>query len=291
MTNSKHMETRWLYTTSENFTALREAAADTCVIPMGCVEKHGLHLPLGTDTLQASHIVWEASKIEPVCVFPDFIFGDLSENTQHTPAGTISLPLETEMLLLEQLCEQIARNGFKKIIVFNGHGGNRAWLSAFQRKLESKPHDYVFMIVNIHCDVMKRIAKAQAFKGFSEKDKELVMRCKDNPPRDGHAGYSETAYIMAVSPESVKMDRLGIQSGESRGLTDKYRKLGVQIRDYGWHIDFPNWIDSDEPIGCNEQIGQAAMRLEAVRVAHIFKRIKEDEDLLKWHNAMWDTNI
>jgi creatinine amidohydrolase len=192
---------------------------------------------------------------------------------------------------LEQLCEQIARNGFKKIIVFNGHGCNRAWLPAVQRKLENKPHDYVFMIVNIHCDVMKRIAKAQAFKGFSAKDKELVMRCKDNPPRDGHAGYSETAYMMAVSPESVKMERLGIQSGESRGLTDKYRKLGVQIRDYGWHIDFPNWIDSDEPVGCNERIGQAAMKLEAVRVAHIFKRIKEDEDLLKWHNEMWDTNI
>lgn len=65
---------------------------------------------------------------------------------------------------------------------------------AFQRKLESKPHDYVFLIVNIHCDVMKRIAKA-------------------------------------------------------------------------------------------------AMRLEAVRVAHIFKRIKEDEDLLRWHNEMWHTNI
>ena len=43
------METRWLYTTSENFPALVEASAKTCVIPMGCVEKHGLHLPLGTE--------------------------------------------------------------------------------------------------------------------------------------------------------------------------------------------------------------------------------------------------
>ena len=285
------METRWLYTTSENFGALREASADTCVIPMGCVEKHGLHLPLGTDAIQASHIVWEASKIEPVCVFPDFTFGDLSENTPHTPIVTISLPLETQMLLLEQLCEEIARNGFKKIIVFNGHGGNRAWLSAFQRKIESKPHNYIFMIVNIHCDVMKRIGKAQAFKGFTEKEKELVLQCTENPPKDGHAGYSETAYVMAVSPESVKLDRLGVQSGESRRLTDKYRKLGVQIRDYGWHIDFPNWIDSDEPVGCTERIGKAAMRLEAVRVAHIFQRIKEDTDLLKWHNEMWNTDL
>ena len=43
------METRWLYTTSENFPALVEASKEVCVVPLGCVEKHGLHLPLGTD--------------------------------------------------------------------------------------------------------------------------------------------------------------------------------------------------------------------------------------------------
>ena len=46
------METRWLYTNSYDFPALREASAYTCLIPMGCVEKHGLHLPLGTDILK-----------------------------------------------------------------------------------------------------------------------------------------------------------------------------------------------------------------------------------------------
>ena len=66
------METRWLYTTSENFPALREAAKETCVIPMGCVEKHGLHLPLGTDIITVSRRAYLASQIEPVCVFPDF---------------------------------------------------------------------------------------------------------------------------------------------------------------------------------------------------------------------------
>lgn len=285
------METRWLYTTSENFTALREASKDTCIIPMGCVEKHGLHLPLGTDILQASHIVWEASKRETVCVFPDFTFGDISENFPNKPAGNISIPVETEMLLLEQLSEQIARNGFKKIIIYNGHGGNLPWLNTFLRKLENKPHNYVMVVVNIRCKVMERIAKARAFKGLTEEDKNLTIKCKENPPVDGHAGYSETAYMMAVSPESVHMDRLGIVSGKSLELTKKYTKMGIQIRDAGWSINYPDCIDSDDPIGCNERIGKAALKLEAERLANIIKFIKEDEDLIKWHNEFWNSNL
>lgn len=285
------METRWLYTTSENFTALREASKDTCIIPMGCVEKHGLHLPLGTDILQASHIAWQASQLETVCVFPDFTFGDISENFPNKPAGNISIPVETEMLLLEQLSEQIASNGFKKIIVYNGHGGNVSWLNTFLRKLENKPHDFVMVVVNIRCGVMERIAKAKAFKGLTEEDRELTMKCKENRPVDGHAGYSETAYMMAVAPESVKMDRLGIVSGKSLELTKKYREMGITIRDHGWSINYPNCIDSDDPVGCNERIGKTAVKLEAERLARAIKYIKEDESLIKWHNEAWNSNL
>ena len=54
------METRWLYTTSENLPLLREASKETCVIPMVCIEKHGLHLPLGTDIIEASGVAFAA---------------------------------------------------------------------------------------------------------------------------------------------------------------------------------------------------------------------------------------
>ena len=131
------METRWLYTTSENFPALVEKSAKTCIIPMGCVEKHGLHLPLGTDCIHSSFIAHEASKLETVCVFPDFTFGDVPGGPA-LPAGSISVPVEMEMALLEQLCDQIGRNGFEKIIIFNGHGGNNPWLNTFLRNLMNK---------------------------------------------------------------------------------------------------------------------------------------------------------
>lgn len=285
------METRWLYTTSENFAALREASADTCLIPMGCVEKHGLHLPLGTDMLQASHIAYRASQLETVCVFPDFTFGDIAENYPNKPAGNISIPVETEMLLLEQLSDQIASNGFKKIIVYNGHGGNVSWLKTFLRKLENKPHDFVMFVVNIQCGVMERIAKAQAFKGLTEEDKELTKKCLEEHPSDGHAGYSETAYILGVAPDCVKMERLGIVSGKSLNLTQKCRNKGIMIRDHGWSINHPDWIDSDDPIGCNERIGQVAIKLESERLARAIKYIKEDENFIKWHNEAWGTNL
>jgi len=128
------METRWLYTTSENFAALREASNRTCIIPMGCVEKHSLHCPLGTDIIKGSYVAHLASQLETVCVFPDFVFGDVPRGAHaKRPEGTICLDVRTQMLLLEQLCDEIEANGFNKILVVNSHGGNEPWLQTFAR--------------------------------------------------------------------------------------------------------------------------------------------------------------
>ena len=101
------METRWLYKTSSNFAELREESKNVCVIPMGCVEKHGLHLALGTDILMASHVAFAASQLETFCVFPDFTFGDLpcnapiEANGGSMSEGNITIPVEMELQLLE----------------------------------------------------------------------------------------------------------------------------------------------------------------------------------------------
>jgi len=291
------METRWLYTTSENFPALREASKEVCVIPMGCVEKHGLHLPLGTDIMRASAISYEASKLETFCVFPDFTFGDVPENYPTMPAGTITLPVETEMLLLEQLCEQIARNGFKKIMICNCHGGNGMWLKTFLRKLENKPHDYIVVIADSHHSVPHRLAEdilekgAEAYPELTKKDVDLILKYHEQDMKIGHACFNETAHVMAVAPESVHLERLGIEDGQNRMLAAKYKENGITIRDGGWFINYPNAFDGDDPIGCNERIGKAALRHAAERFARTVKFFKEDEDLLKWHNQLWNTNI
>ena len=92
-------------------------------------------------------------------------------------------------------------------------------------------------------------------------------------------------------PETVHLDRLGIESGLSTHAADKFREHGISIRDGGWFVDRPYAYSGHDPIGCNERIGKAAVRLEAERLAAAIKFIKEDEDLIKWHNANWNTNI
>lgn len=288
------METRWLYTTSEEFEVLRDEAKGTCIIPMGCVEKHGLHLPLGTDILQASYITYIASQMETVCVFPDFTFGDIAENTPTAPAGNVMMPVELEMQLLEQLCEQISRNGFKKIMIYNGHGGNVSWLSTFLRKMANRERDYVVVNVNIKCDIMGRLARTLKDKGreyfsyLTEEDEKIIMERGEMKLKDGHCGYTETSYIFGSYPECVHMEKLGLISGKSRNLTGAFKGAGIQIRDHGWGINFPDWMDSDDPIGCNERIGKAALQIEAERLAYAIKVMKDDKHLLKWNREMWE---
>ena len=284
------METRWLYHTSETFPQLVEEAKGVCVIPMGCVEKHGLHLPLGQDIIQASHIAHMASQIETVCVFPDFVFGDYCVAAPNQPAGTITLPLETEMLLLEQLCEQISRNGMKKILIYNAHGGNRTWLSTFLRKIYNKKHDFVVGVVFIDLPAPHTLADillekgSGSLEGLTPEDEAVLLRHRAQNTLLGHGCFGETAFMMGIAPEAVHLDRLGIESGLPNHKTDYLSEAGIQIMNYGWDIEYPNNYCGHDPVDCNERIGKVALRTEAERLANAFRIFKEDENVLKWHN-------
>jgi len=288
------METRWLYNTSENLEKLREASCETCVIPIGSVEKHGLHMPLGTDILMAENIAYQASQLETVTVFPGFTFGDMPCASPKQPAGTVTVPMELEMEMLEILCRQIARSGYKKILIFNCHGGNQMWLATFLRKLENHPHDdFVAARMYVKCDIEKRIMDIYEKEGLAalpELTEEDIAICRgyvENHFTDGHAGVSETAYIMGIAPEAVKMDRLGVISGLSQNRTAKFREAGIDLRDGGWDFDYPNYYEGHDPVGMNERIGKAAMRIEAERVAKGFKVFKEDTELFPMHLSLW----
>lgn len=285
------METRWLYVTSEELPRLREASRDVCVIPMGCVEKHGLHGPLGTDIIIANTICCEATKLETATVFPDFTFGDLPGTGPNVPCGTITIPLELQMQLLEALLEQIGRWGYKKILIYNGHGGNTVWLKAFLRNLSNKKRSYVTAVYNNNSAWTIEKLAADLRRGgpgsvpeLTKEDEELVnkFRGEGNNLLIGHAGLGETGLVMGVAPESVKLDRLGIESGLPRNLTKKYSDANITIRDGGWGINYPNAFQGVDPVGCTQSLGKAMIRVEAEHFANAIKVLKEDEDLLRW---------
>lgn len=282
------METRWLYTTSERFPDLVAASEKTCIIPMGCIEKHGLHLPLGTDNIHSSHIAYEASKLETVCVFPTFFFGDVPGGPA-MPAGSISMPVKLEMELLEHLCDQIGRNGFEKIIILNGHGGNNPWLNTFLRDVMNRKKDYVVCYVMLKLQAPHKMAEyleahgAGSIPELTPEDEKLLADYHEMGMKIGHGGMGETSYLMGICPESVKMDRLGIESGLSTHEADYLNEAGITIMNGGWDINYANAYHGHDPIGCNERIGAAAVRMEAERIAHAIKVVKEDKNLLRWH--------
>ncbi len=287
------METRWIYKTAHNFAELREESKNVCVIPMGCVEKHGLHLALGCDILMASHIAYEASQNETFCVFPDFTFGDLPNGAPieakggKMSEGNITIPVQMQMDLLETLCEQISRNGYNKILIYNCHGGNNSWLNTFQRMLTNKKRDFVVGVVQIDLPAPHGLAKYLEANGsgsipeLTKEDEELLLKYHRENMIIGHACFGETAFIMDIAPESIEWDQLGKESGMPTGKGSLYRKAGIKLADGGWDLDFPNAYCGHDPLGCNERIGKASVRFEAERLAHAAKVMKEDTYLLE----------
>lgn len=122
------MQVRWEYLTPPEFKKLVKEE-QICILPLGILERHGEHLPYGTDGLSVHAIACRAAELEPCVVFPTYWFGQGHEASCF--AGSVNFPPRLLYEMLEVLLDQIARNGFKKIVIFSGHGGNSHFLDYF----------------------------------------------------------------------------------------------------------------------------------------------------------------
>jgi len=112
----------------ENLTSLDfEKAVVTCdgvgLIPIGVLEPHGPHLPLGTDMFACHAVACRAAELEPTIVFHAYPYG-INHESAHLP-GSVVIRRDLVIALLENICDEMARHGLNKIILFSGHGGNR----------------------------------------------------------------------------------------------------------------------------------------------------------------------
>src|SRR6266513_2274177 len=119
-------------------------AQGTCQLPFGIMEKHGPHLPLGNDLLNVRYVALNAAQQEYAIVFPEYHFGQIFE-AKNQP-GTVAYSRGLERDLLQETTDEMARNGCKKIIVVNGHGGNNSLLPYFAQSQLDSPHDYVVYV-------------------------------------------------------------------------------------------------------------------------------------------------
>jgi len=135
------MDLKWIELTSPDL----EQPPILAVIPIGSIEIHGPHLPLGIDTMVIERVAVEAVRNLDAVVLPPLPYAYVPENRHFK--GTISLSADTFLRLLEEVCDEVYRNGVEKIVVLNGHGGNIRPLRLFIREVLSKKKKYCVYLI------------------------------------------------------------------------------------------------------------------------------------------------
>jgi creatinine amidohydrolase len=175
-------------------TDLRELAPSTLlVLPLGATEQHGPHLPVGTDLLTVEYLAREAARRVaghlPVLVAPALPFG-CSEH--HLPfGGTLSFTTETYYRMLCDLLRSLVLDGFKRIFLLNGHGGNHELIQLAARDI-ALAHPV---------DVAAASYWNLAWEDLLEAEAHIGARLP------GHAGRFETSMMLALQPSLVDQNR------------------------------------------------------------------------------------
>jgi creatinine amidohydrolase len=260
--SSTKLSVHWEELTAADFRDGIHRSQGTCLLPFGILEKHGPHLPLGTDLLDVRYAALHAAEQEYAVVFPEYYFGQIAE-AKHEP-GTIAYSRSMQLALLQETTDEMARNGCKKILIVNGHGGNEHLLPYFAQTQLDKPHDYVVYV-------------------FDERSPQ-----HGGPPKktkiDMHAGESETSKMMVSRPDTVHLDRANNESGADQARQKLPEGVYTGI---WWYTRFPNHYSGDGSAATKE-LGEYQMNWWIDSVVTAIKAIKADDVSLKLQNEFYE---
>jgi creatinine amidohydrolase len=186
------------------------------ILPVGALEEHGPHLPLSADIVQPMALARALAKERGALILPPLWYGYCS-STRPFP-GTVSLEVETLLAVARDLVADLYRNGVRKLLVLSGHAG-ASHMAALREGAKR--------VAALHDDL--RVAV------LTDYDFAYELLGKDGiPAKDGHAGFVETARVLAVAPRlvkghtRVKPDWPAFNRFEIAGKPEKKWKSGVQ---------------------------------------------------------------
>jgi creatinine amidohydrolase len=251
--------------TSPQFAKAVELSGGVCIIPLGIIEKHGPHLPLGTDMFEAREAAFTAAKKEYAVVFPPYFVGQIFE-ARHQP-GAVAYSNELMWKMLEETCGELSRNGLKKIVLVNGHGGNTNFLQYFCQSQLASRKDYVVVL----------------FQERTNPDYSKEIESLKKAKLDGHAGEEETSMMYYIRPDLVDVQAITTQSGADQKRLDK---LPFGYTGIWWYARYPNHYASDvaQP---NKRLGELLILSWSDQIAALVKYLKNNntvEDLYKEFN-------
>ncbi len=256
------LSVNWEELTAADFAQGIAQSKGVCVLPFGIIEKHGPQLPLGTDLINVRYASLEGAKQEYAIVFPAYYFGQIFE-ARHEP-GTLAYSAGLQLQLLQETTDEMARNGCKKIVIVNGHGGNNHLLPFFAQSQLARERDYVVY--------------AYMHEGAAPGRPPLHSKV------DAHAGESETSHVMISRPDLVHLDRAASESGADRNRLDLPPGMYTGI---WWYAKFPDHYAGDAS-GANRALGEFDMKAWASGIANAIRAAKADDVSLRLQNEFYE---
>jgi creatinine amidohydrolase len=254
---------KWEELSAADFRQGIQQSKGVCLLPFGILEKHGPHLPLGTDLLNVRYASLHAADKEYAIVFPEYYFGQIFE-AKHEP-GTVAYSMELQLRLLQETTDEMSRNGCKKVIIVNGHGGNEHLLPYFGQAQLDKPHDYVVYVLD------------------GERSK-AGGPAKKSTGIDYHAGENESSNLLYSHPELAHIDRAGSESGADEKKQNLPEGLYTGI---WWYARFPNHYSGDGSVATKE-LGEWNMNNWIGAIVESIRSVKADDVSSKLQNEFYE---
>jgi creatinine amidohydrolase len=249
---------RWEDLTGDQFPEAVKQAGGVCLLPFSCIERHGHHLPLGTDMFIGRELCRRVAGLEPAVIFPDYFFTQILE-ARHTP-GTFGIQPDLIISLLENVCREISRNGLTKIVIVNAHGGNDHLINYFAQIQLASRRNYV-----VYIPQPAYVTEERATTAIWETQV------------DGHACERETSMILAIRPDLVKSESMptdgeGMPLGRLKELSDQGTYVGIW-----WYADHPTHYCGDGRPATAEK-GELWFADRSRALAKALRTIKNDKE-------------
>lgn len=166
------------------------------ILPVGALEAHGPHLPLGADQIQAEATAASVAERVDALIAPTVPYGS-APGARRFP-GTVSLSLSDLEAHVRGVLSELARSGIRRILVLSGHA-ERGHMAALREA----------------ADEAVRASPGLRVVVLSDYDFVYELRGRDSPATDGHAGLLETSRLLALAPETVGPDRPVVENRRS----------------------------------------------------------------------------
>jgi creatinine amidohydrolase len=169
---------------------LRQVPRETTVIlaPIAACEQHSDHLPTFTDTILVTGVAEgvEQCLAQQVLLLPTLWFGASAHHLRF--GGTLSAEVDTHITMLCDLLVPLLEDGYQRVLVLNGHGGNIDTMQVALRRLQPRYRD--------------RILSAASYWDLAKK--ELGVLAEGPRKTMGHACEFETSMVLALRPDLVQ---------------------------------------------------------------------------------------